>query len=116
MLNTALFLLQLAVIVAFSRAVAAVFRRIGQPQVVGEMAAGIALGPSLFGALAPHAYHALFPAESLGFLNAFSQAGLVVFIFLTGVRVDFAELRRQSRVAVFISNVSVALPLLTGIS
>jgi Kef-type K+ transport system membrane component KefB len=88
------------VIVGFSRLTASRFRRFSQPQVVGEMAAGIALGPTLFGVLAPNAYHWLFSPQSLGFLNALSQGGLVVFIFLVGVRVDFAELRRQSRVSV----------------
>src|SRR5580704_16775896 len=79
------------------------------------MAAGVALGPTLFGVLAPNAYRWLFPPQSLGFLNALSQAGLVVFIFLVGVRVDFAELRRQSRVAVVTSNISVILPLAMGL-
>src|SRR5579864_6591064 len=80
------------------------------------MVAGIALGPTLFGLVAPHAYQALFPAASLGFLNALSQAGLAIFIFLVGVRVDFTEFRRQSRVAIVISNVSVILPLLMGMA
>jgi Kef-type K+ transport system membrane component KefB len=115
MFDNGLFLLQIAVIVGFSRLTASLFRRIFQPQVVGEMAAGIALGPTLFGVLAPNAYHRLFPPQSLGFLNALSQAGLVVFIFLVGVRVDFAELRRQSRVAVVTSNISVILPLAMGL-
>src|ERR1700691_4972916 len=115
MFDNALFLLQIAVIVGFSRLTASLFRRFSQPQVVGEMAAGVALGPTLFGALAPNAYHSLFSPQSLGFLNALSQVGLVVFIFLVGVRVDFAELRRQSGVAVVTSNISVILPLAMGI-
>ena len=114
MFNDGLFLLQIAVIVGFSRLVAWAFGRFRQPQVVGEMVAGIALGPSLFGLLAPGAYHSIFPAASLGFLNALSQAGLVVFIFLVGVRVDFGEMRRQTGIAILISNVSVVLPLLMG--
>src|SRR5450432_1655268 len=79
------------------------------------MAAGIALGPTFLGWVAPGAYHVLFPPASLGFLNALSQAGLVIFIFLVGVRVDFAELRSHSRIAVLTSNVSVIVPLLMGI-
>src|SRR6266481_8814273 len=114
MFDNALFLSQVAVIVGFSRLVAAAFRRFGQPRVVGEMAAGIALGPTLFGLLAPGPYHTLFPPASLGFLNALSQVGLAIFIFLVGVRVDFAELRRQSGVAIVTSNISVILPLLMG--
>jgi Kef-type K+ transport system membrane component KefB len=104
------------VIVGFSHLVAALFRRFGQPRVVGEMAAGIALGPTLFGWIAPGAYQSLFPSASLGFLNALSQAGLAIFIFLVGVRVDFAEIRRQSGIAIVTSNISVLLPLLMGIA
>jgi Kef-type K+ transport system membrane component KefB len=115
MFDNALFLLQIAVIVGFSRLVAAAFRRFGQPQVVGEMAAGLALGPTLFGLLFPDAYHALFPPASLGFLNSLSQIGLAIFIYLVGVRVDFAELRHQRGVAIVTSNISVLVPLLMGI-
>src|SRR5579872_5241697 len=115
MFDFPLFLIQIAVIVGFSRLIGRVFRKFRQPQVVGEMAAGIMLGPTVFGLVAPVPWHALFPAASLGFLNALSQAGLVVFIFLVGVRVDFAEMRRQSGVAIVTSNVSVIVPLLMGI-
>lgn len=116
MFDNGLFLLQIAVIVGFSHLIAAVFHRPGQPRVVGEMAAGIALGPTLFGFLAPGAYHALFPTSSLGFLNAVSQGGLTICVFLVGVRVDFAELRRQSGIAVVTSNISVIVPLTMGIA
>ena len=116
MFNNGLFLLQIAVIVGFSHLVAAAFARFGQPRVVGEMVAGIALGPTLFGLLAPAAYQALFPPASLGFINALSQAGLVIFIFLVGVRVDFGELRRQSGIAIVTSNTSVIVPLLMGMA
>src|SRR5438270_11531242 len=116
MFDNGLFLLQIAVIVGFSHLVSMLFRRFGQPRVVGEMAAGIALGPTLFGAIAPHAYESLFPAASLGFLNALSQAGLAIFVFLIGVRVDFHELRRQSGLAIVTSNVSVILPFLMGVA
>ena len=114
MFDNGLFLLQIAVIVGFSHLVASLFGRIGQPRVVGEMAAGIALGPTIFGLIAPGTYQALFPAASLGFLNALSQVGLAIFIFLIGVRVDFSDIRRQSGVAIVTSNISVLLPLLMG--
>lgn len=116
MLNTTLFLLQLAVIIGFSQVVAWVFRRAGQPRVVGEMAAGVALGPTLFGALAPGLYQRLFPAPSLNALGAVSEAGLVIFLFLVGVRVDFAELRDQSRVAVMTGITGILTPCLGGIA
>jgi len=116
MFHAGLFLFQIALIVAVSRLVAFLAGKIGQPQVVGEMAAGIALGPTLFGFIAPAAWRAVFPAESLGYLNALSQAGLVIFIFLIGVRVDFEELRRQSRVALVASGANVIVPLVSGLA
>jgi Kef-type K+ transport system membrane component KefB len=79
------------------------------------MAAGLALGPTIFGWLAPSAYHFLFPPASLGLLNALSQVGLIIFIFLIGVRVDFKELRHQSGIAIVTSGISISLPLLMGI-
>ena len=116
MFDNALFLLQIAVIIGFSRLVAWAFGRLGQPQVVGEMAAGILLGPTLFGWLFPGAFHSLFPAASLGFLNALSQTGLTIFIFLVGVRADFGELRRLKGVAIVTSNISVILPMIMGLA
>ncbi len=116
MFDNALFLFQIAVIVGSSWLFATVFRRFGQPRVVGEMAAGIALGPTLFGWVAPAAYQFVFPPASLGFLNALSQSGLVMFVFLVGVRVDFEELRAQSRVALTTSIVSVVVPLVMGLA
>ncbi len=116
MFHSELFLFQIAVIVAVSRLAAWLFAKIGQPQVVGEMAAGIALGPTLLGLIAPQAWNALFPPESLGYLNALSQAGLVVFVFLIGVRVDFGELRALSWVTIISSNASIFVPLLTGLA
>jgi K+:H+ antiporter len=115
MRDSALLFLQIAVILGFSRLVAAAFRWFGQPRVVGEMAAGLALGPTLFGWLAPSAYQSLFPPASLGSLNALSQVGLIIFIFLVGVRVDFQELRHQSGIAIVTSGISISLPLLMGI-
>lgn len=115
MFDNKLFLLQIAVIVGFSHLIAKGFGKFGQPRVVGEMVAGIALGPTLFGLLAPGAYHSLFPPESLGFLNALSQVGVAIFVFLVGVRVDFAELREQSGMAVVTSNISVIVPLVMGV-
>lgn len=114
MFDTTLFLLQLAVIIGVSRIVAWIFQRLGQSQVVGEMAAGIALGPTLLGQVAPDAFHALFPPASMGFLNALSQVGLVVFVYLVGVRTDFTELRLHSKLAAVASAASIGVPMGLG--
>ncbi len=102
--------LQLAVVLAACRVVGELFRRIHQPKVVGEMFAGIMLGPSLLGWVAPHASAYLFPASSLGFLNALSQVGVVVFMFLVGLKINPSELKKESHAAVLTSHVSITAP------
>ena len=80
------------------------------------MAAGILLGPTVFGWFAPSAYRWLFSSESLGSLNALSQTGLVIFVFLIGVRVDLGELRRQGKLVAAASSGSIVAPLLMGVA
>ncbi len=107
-------LLQIGVILITARLVGWLFRKIHQPQVIGEMVAGILLGPSLLGWLAPDISAALFPPESLGFLNSLSQVGLVLFMFLVGLEVRPKTLREQGHVAVVTSHASIIAPFLLG--
>ncbi len=102
--------LQLAVVLAVCRVVGELFRRVHQPKVVGEMFAGIMLGPSLLGWAAPHVSAYLFPLSSLGFLNALSQVGVVVFMFLVGLGINPRELKKESHAAVLTSHVSITAP------
>jgi Kef-type K+ transport system membrane component KefB len=113
--NLGLFLLQLGVILRLVHLAGAGFRRIGQPRVVGEMAAGFALGPTIFGTLASQGFRLVFPSESLAVLTAFAQAGMAIFLFLAGMRVDFAELRRQSRITTATAIGSVVVPFVAGL-
>jgi len=108
-------LLQAIVIVAAARSVGAAFRRFGQPAVVGEMVAGLLLGPSLFGALAPGLSAWLFPPASLDLLNAFSQFGLVLFMLLVGLHLDSRVLRANSRLVLATSYTSMLLPFALGV-
>src|SRR5437899_10499053 len=85
-----------------------------QPRVVGEMAAGLLLGPSLLGLLAPGTSASLFPAASLADLSSLSQIGLILFMFLIGAELDLGELRRRGRTALFVSNAGIAVPFLSG--
>jgi Kef-type K+ transport system membrane component KefB len=109
-----LLLIQIIVILVAARLTGALVRRLGQPQVVGEMIAGIALGPSLLGAQAPHVAAMLFPTGSLGFLNTLSQIGLLVFMFLVGLELDPKVVRERGRSALVISHASIVAPFLLG--
>lgn len=110
----AVLLLQVIVIVAFARGVGVLFGRLGQPAVVGEMLAGILLGPSLFGWLFPDVQAWIFPADSLGALRMLSQVGVILFMFVVGVDLDVAHLREKADAAVLVSHVSIICPFLLG--
>ena len=109
-------LLQFIVIILATRAVGSLFARFGQPPVIGEITAGILLGPSLFGWLWPGASDFIFPKESLGLLQLISQIGVCVFMFVVGLELDPAHLRQKARAAVVISNVGIIVPFLLGVS
>jgi len=105
---------QVLVILLAAKILAAGFRFIRQPEVLGEMAAGILLGPSLLGKFAPELVNALFPARSLGPLYALSQLGLVLFMFLVGLEVRLGLLRDSARSALLASLASIAGPFVCG--
>jgi Kef-type K+ transport system membrane component KefB len=109
-----LLLAQILAILLVTRVCGLLVRRVGQPQVVGEMLAGILLGPSLFGALAPGAASSLFPPSSLGALSSVSQIGMVLFMFLVGLELDTASLRAQGQAAILTSHVSIVVPFALG--
>ena len=109
-----LLMLQIAVVLVAARGVGFLFRKIRQPQVVGEMVAGIMLGPSLLGWLAPGASAVLFPVASLGYLNTLSQVGLLIFMFLVGLEFDPKLLRGRGHTALVTSHVSIVAPFFLG--
>ena len=113
--DLALLILQVVVIVGVARLTGAVVNRFGQPRVVGEILGGLLLGPSLLGRIAPEMSAALFPAGSLGFINALAQFGLLLFMFLVGLDLDLSHLRRRAHVAVITSHASISLPFLLGV-
>ncbi len=106
---------QLLVIILASRVMNWLFTRMGQPGVVGEMAAGILLGPSLFGLLAPGAFAFVFPADSLGALKLFSQIGVCLFMFSVGMELDVRQVRSKAQTAVMVSHASIVFPYLLGV-
>ena len=105
---------QIIVILAVSRLVGMALRKLRQPQVVGEMLAGLLLGPSLLGWIAPAAYGALFPLGTVRFLGALSQVGVVLFLFLVGLELDPKLLRERGHVAVLTSHASITAPMFLG--
>lgn len=110
------FFLQLAVILLVCRVVGWVGRRfLGQPQVVGEMIAGVVLGPSLFGALLPAWQASLFPKEGMTPLFVASQLGLALYMFLVGVEFDPALVRSRLRGALGVSVAGIVAPFALGV-
>ena len=110
MVNLFTLVLQIAVILAVCRLIGTLFRKFHQPRVVGEMFAGILLGPSLLGWVAPRLSAFLFPPSSIDYLNALSQVGLIIFMFLVGLGINPKELKRQGHAAVLTSHVSITAP------
>ena len=108
-------LLQLLVIVVAARVFGAIARALKQPSVIGEIAAGIALGPSLFGLWLPDVSAQIFPATSLGLLQLLAQIGVIFFMFGVGMELDWSSVRKQAHAAVAVSHVSILLPFLLGV-
>jgi Kef-type K+ transport system membrane component KefB len=107
------FFLQLLIIIAATRVAARVSARFGQPAVVGEMVAGILLGPSLFGTFAPDAFALVFPPASFGVLKLISQIGVCLFMFVVGMELDAGRVRAQT--ALLVSHASIMFPYLLGV-
>ncbi len=108
-------ILQILVILVVARLCGLLVRRLGQPQVIGEILAGIFLGPSLFQIVAPHAHAFLFPEGSVQRLYFLSQVGILLFMFIVGLELDIKTLRSKARSAVVISQVSIVVPFVLGI-
>jgi Kef-type K+ transport system membrane component KefB len=111
----ALLLFQIITIVLVARIFGWIFRKIGQPSVIGEIIAGIVLGPSLFGLYFPDMKEALFPVASLGNLQLLSQIGLILFMFVIGMELDLKVLKNKANDAVVISHASIVIPFALGI-
>ncbi len=110
-----LLLLQILVIIVASRIFSLLLMLLGQQSVIGEILAGIFLGPSVMGLLFPDFFHFIFPANSLGTLQFLSQIGLAFFMFIIGMELDLKIIRSKARDALFVSNVSIAIPFVLGV-
>lgn len=111
----AILLAQIVTIIIVARVFGWFFRKIGQPSVIGEMIAGIVLGPSLVGYYFPEFSLLLFPLASLGNLQFLSQIGLIFFMFVVGMELDLKALKNKANDAVVISHASIIIPFTLGI-
>lgn len=109
-------LAQLIVIVLATRTTGSLFRRIGLPSVVGEITAGILLGPSLFGWLSPGGFAFLFTPASLDILKLLSQIGVTVFMFVVGMELEAGPFRDKVRRAFLVSQTGILVPFLMGMT
>jgi hypothetical protein len=110
------FFLQLFAVITVSYSFGWVFTRYGQPAVVGEMMAGVVLGPSLFGLVAPGAFEFVFAASALEPLRLLSQVGVCLFMFAVGMELDVSQLKRQVQTAIVVSHSSIVIPYLLGVT
>jgi Kef-type K+ transport system membrane component KefB len=107
-------LIAIPVVILACQAGSRLLRRLGQPPVIGEIAVGILLGPSLLGHLWPQARQWLFPDSVLPFVSALGTIGLLAFMFLVGLELNLGALRGHSRTAMAVSQISIWLPLVLG--
>ena len=107
-------LLALIAVLLASRCLGALFRKIHQPQVIGEMFAGILIGPSLLGRVAPDVSAFLLPPEIAPELGIIAQIGVVLFMFLVGLELDTRGIRRRPHAALAISQASILVPFVLG--
>ena len=107
-------LTQIIVILTMAGLFRRLFRGLGQPPVMGEMVAGIVLGPSVLGLIYPPALSFLFPASSLETLRQLSQIGVVLFMFIVGTELNVRYVREKGSAAVMISHASIIVPFLLG--
>jgi Kef-type K+ transport system membrane component KefB len=107
-------LIALVVIILVARGLGSIFRRIGQPPVMGEIIGGILLGPSLLGRVAPEAYAFLLPPSVAPHLGVLAQVGVILYMFLVGLHLDTRLIRQRTEASVAISHTSILAPFLLG--
>src|SRR5262249_42278439 len=107
-------LLALAIVITTARGLGHVFKKLQQPPVIGEVIAGILLGPSLLGRVWPTAAAFLLPKSVAPFLGMISQLGVILYMFLVGLELDPALMRNRGHATVAISHASITTPFIMG--
>jgi Kef-type K+ transport system membrane component KefB len=105
----------IAIVMLAARLLGAAMLRIGQPRVMGEVLAGIALGPTLLGRIAPEVQAAIFPSDIIPSIGVAANLGLIFYMFLVGLELDFAQLKGRISQTAAISNAGVLVPMSVGL-
>src|SRR5215468_2563965 len=113
-----LFVAQIVVLLLVGRLLGEAMQRVGQPAVMGQLLAGVLLGPTVFGLIWPEAQQALFPAgrEQKAMLEAVSELGILMLLLLTGMETDLKLVRKARRSAIGVSVAGIALPFALGVT
>src|SRR6516162_6937983 len=116
--SESLFIAQIIVLLLVGRLLGEAMQRVGQSAVMGQLLAGVLLGPSVFGAIWPEAQQALFPAgrEQRAMLEAVSDLGILMLLLLTGMETDLKLVRKARRAAISVSTAGIALPFALGVT
>ena len=116
--SEALFIAQIVVLLLVGRVLGEAMQRVGQPAVMGQLLAGVLLGPSVFGVVWPEAQQALFPAarEQRAMLEAVSNLGILMLLLLTGMETDLKLVSNAKRAAICVSTAGIALPFALGVT
>lgn len=112
--SVAMLLLQMIAILFTARIFGWLFIKMGQPSVIGEIVAGIVLGPSILAQFLPEVSAFLFSPETLGNINILSQIGLILFMFVIGMELDISEVRKKVKETILISHASIVVPFFCG--
>lgn len=104
----------LVVVIVLARGLGVVLRQMGQPRVIGEVIAGIVLGPSILGRISPETMEFIFPGTVQPLLNAIAQIGVILYMFLVGLELNASVLKERAHTTVMISHASIAAPFLLG--
>ncbi len=108
------FFIAVVVVMLFARLCGSLMPKIGQPRVMGEVLAGILLGPTLFGAIAPGLQSTIFASDIVPYIGVVANLGLIFYMFLIGLEVDLGQLRGRARVTLAVSNTALLVPLMLG--
>lgn len=111
---SSMFLLQMITILIFARFMGFIFSKMGQPTVIGEILAGILLGPSVLGHFSPDSYKFLFPDDSLANIYILSQIGLILFMFVIGMELNISALKGKFSQTFVISQSGIIIPFALG--